>query len=436
MAAPKASEARKRIMEGEPAKAPRPPVYFTTGHMMLDLVLGGGRGKMGLKGGVLARFVAVNSGGKSSLATEMLAHNIRKPPSDKFWHQYLDREYRFSFDTKSTYGVEIDVRGVGECPRTVEELSAHLGLAFKEHRDPGIMVIDSLEAFSTEETEDRADERESLYSKDKEVVLKGSYTVKMGAAASYSETLRVNLADAAETGTLIIALSQIRQNSDAGPYGPKHKKVGGAALDHWVDTEVWLKPLHYITVGSKADQTERTIGFVGKAWEEKGTKDRPYRECLYTILYGYGVDSIGDSLDFLYNLRDASSGKFWNLERKGNTANGECPFLIAWKEGAEKTPETVMEWLRESGKLDEAKEARKQEAGHTRMSLEWMDGWIAKDPELQAAYVERFPVYTRDQLIRAIEADKDMEAELARRTVEKWEAVESMAASNRRSKFA
>jgi hypothetical protein len=68
--------------------------------------------------------------------------------------------------------------------------------------------------------------------------------------------------------------------------------------------------------------------------------------------------------------------------------------------------------------------------------LEWLDAWIAKDPELQAAYVAKFPVYTRDQLIRAVEADKDMEAELTRRVIEKWERIEQDAASNRRSKFA
>ena len=133
---------RERIEKGAD-KAPAPSVRFTTGSTLLDLVIGGGKGVIGLKGGTLVRFVAVNSGGKSSLATEMLAHNIRKGPKG-FWHEYLDREYRFAFDSKGIYGVDMNVLGVDKCPRTVEELSGHLGIALKEAKGPGIVVIDSL----------------------------------------------------------------------------------------------------------------------------------------------------------------------------------------------------------------------------------------------------------------------------------------------------
>lgn len=104
-----------------------------------------------------------------------------------------------------------------------------------------------------------------------------------------------------------------------------------------------------------------------------------------------------------------------------------------------KTLEAVVEWLGaqggESAKDQEARFDKKQETGKANLSLEWLDTWIAKDPELQAAYVSKFPVYTRDQLIRAVEADSEMGTELTKRVIEKWEAVESAAASNRRSKF-
>ena len=429
---------RERI-EGGDTSAPAPCVFYRTGSVLADLVVGGGRGALGFRGGRMARIIAVNSGGKSSLALEVLATNIRNPPAKGFWHKYKDREYRFTFDSMASHGVTIDVENAHTepaCPRTVEELSASLGRDLKENKGPGIICIDSLEAFSTEETEDRAEARESLFAKDKEVVLKGSYTAKMGAASLMSETLRVNLADAAKSGTLILALSQIRQNSDAGMYGPKFKKVGGESLNHWVSEELWLTPKHYIDNGDKEDQTQRTIGYVVELRSEKSTHDRPYRSCLLTVLFGYGVDDIGSNIDYIFDLRDPRTGKFWNPGRTGCVANNVSPILCNWA-GTVKDLETVGAWLTAADKLEDCRTDAKAEK--RKFSLGWFDEWIARDPELHAAYIQEFPVYSRDELIAAVENDPEMRAELERRVIAKWEAVESEAMSQvtcRRKKFA
>lgn len=437
MAAPKASEARKRIMEGEPAKAPFSSVRFTTGCTLLDLNVGGGQG-MGWKGGTLINVVAVEGGGKTQLTAESIAHNYHAKKADGFWHKFIDREHRFSFDTDSMFGMTVCDRSEW-VPDTIEELDGYLSKLLADAKAPGMIVVDSLDAFSTEETEERADKRMKQVDAGKDIKQDGSYTVTTGTPKFLSESLRITMSKAEKTQTAVILLSQVRTKLGAMAFDPnKFNRNGGKALDHWCDTILWLKPIHDLTVGSKDDGTFRKVGAVVKAWTTKASTPRPYRECTYSILFDYGIDNIGSNVDFLFNLRDPKTGALRDPSSKeyGVAKDTTKEVLIAWNEGAEKAPEAVMEWLRESGKLDEAKEARKQEAGHTRMSLEWMETWIAKDPELQAAYVERFPVFTRDQLIRAIEADKDMEAELVRRTVAKWEAVEQMAASNRRSKFA
>jgi RecA/RadA recombinase len=427
---------RERIEAGSENTLP-PVAHFRTGSVLADLVVGGGRGNLGFRGGRMARIIAVNSGGKSSLALEILATNIRNAAKG-FWHVYFDREYRFSFDTESSHGVKIDARNANTeppCPRTVEELSAALGTCLKENKGPGIVCIDSLEAFSSEETEDRAVERESLLSRGKDVELKGSYTAKMGAASLMSETLRVNLADAANSGTLVLALSQIRQNSDAGMYGPKVKKVGGAALDHWTSEEVWLAPKHYIDVGNKEDQTLRTIGYVVELRSEKSTHDRPYRSCLLTVLFGYGVDDIGSNIDYLFDLRDPKTGKFWNPGRTGCVANNVSPIPCNWA-GTVKDLDTVGTWLTSVERIEDCRTDAKAEK--RKFSLGWFDEWISRDQELHAAYVQEFPVYTRDQLIQAVEDSEDMKADLEARVIGKWEGVEAEAAqqiTRRKRKF-
>ena len=136
-------------------------------------------------------------------------------------------------------------------------------------------------------------------------------------------------------------------------------------------------------------------------------------------------DNIGSNVDYLFNLRDPKRG---TLEIKEDA-------LISWQEGQEKTLETVVAWLTGLERIQEARDAKKAETGKPNLSLAWLDEWIAKDPQLQADYAKEFPCYTRDQLIRAVEADPEMEKELERRVVEKWERIEQQAASNRRSKF-
>lgn len=301
-------------------------------------------------------------------------------------------------------------------------------------KGPGIIVTDSLDAFSTEETEARAEERQKLVAAGKDVELDGSYTVKTGTPALLSETLRIRMDQAAKSNTLMLVLSQVRTKLDASKWDPdKLIRNGGKALDHWCNDVVWLKPLRKLYVGKEADGTERCVGIVGKLWTTKSSTPRPYRECVYTLLFDYGLDNIGSNIDYLFSLRNPKTGAFWGTEARNTDCKDDvCKLPIYW--GEAKTLEAVVEWL--GDRADVARAAKKEETGKANLSLEWLDTWIAKDPELQAAYVAKFPVYTRDQLIRAVEADKGMEAELTRRTIEKWESVEAAAASNRRSKFA
>jgi hypothetical protein len=93
-------------------------------------------------------------------------------------------------------------------------------------------------------------------------------------------------------------------------------------------------------------------------------------------------------------------------------------------------------WLTAADRIEDCRTDAKAEK--RKFSLGWFDEWIARDPELHADYVQEFPVYTRDQLIKAVEDDPEMREELERRVVAKWEQVESSAAEQvtcRKRKF-
>lgn len=434
--AAKDSPARKRIMEGE-SKAPLlSPVRFTSGCTLVDLVIGGGRG-MGWKAGTLINIVALEGGGKTQLSAETIAHNFHARKDQGFWHRFIDREHRFSFDTESMF--RMTVCDPSEwVPDTIEELDGYLSKLLNDAKAPGIVVVDSLDAFSTEETEERSEKRMKQVDDGKDIKQDGSYTVTTGAPKFLSESLRITMSKASATQTAVFLLSQVRTKLGAMAFDPnKFNRNGGKALDHWCDTIAWLKPLRKLSVGSEKDGTYREIGAVVNLWTTKSSTPRPYRECMYTLLFDYGIDNIASNIDFLFNLRDHKTGALRDpyTAPTGAFKDVEKEIVVYWKEGAEKTRENVQAWLETIGRLQDAKDARKSEKGNTVFTLAWLDEWIARDQELQAAYIQQFPCYTRDQLIRAVEADPEMERELGRRVVDKWNQIEAQAASNRRSKF-
>lgn len=426
-------------MEGE-SKAPlSSPVRFTSGCTLVDLVIGGGQG-MGWKAGTLINIVALEGGGKTQLTAETIAHNWHRAKREKspFWHQFIDREHRFSFDTESMF--KMTVCDPSEwVPDTIEELDGYVSKLLDSAKSPGIIVVDSLDAFSTEETEERSEKRMKQVDEGKDIKQDGSYTVTTGTPKFLSESLRITMSKASEKQTAVFLLSQVRTKIGAMMFDPnKFNRNGGKALDHWCDTIAWLKPLRKLSVGSEKDGTYREVGAVVNLWTTKSSTPRPYRECMYTLLFDYGIDNIASNVDFLFDLRDYKTGALRDPGEAPTGAFKDTPkeVLVYWKEGREKTRESVQEWLESVGKLQAARDARKEEKGNVALPLPWLDEWIAKDPGLQAAYTEAFPCYTRDQLIRAVEADPEMEKELERRVVEKWERIEQQAASNRKGKFA
>lgn len=437
--AAKDSQARKRIMEGEPKAPLLFPVRFTSGCTLVDLVIGGGQG-MGWKAGTLINIVALEGGGKTQLTAETIAHNYHRAKREKspFWHAFIDREHRFSFDTESMFGMTVCDQSEW-VPDTIEELDGHLSKLLNSAKCPGIIVVDSLDAFSTEETEDRSEKRMKQVDEGKDIKQDGSYTVTTGTPKFLSESLRITMSKANEKQTAVFLLSQVRTKLGAMAFDPnKFNRNGGKALDHWCDTIAWLKPLRKLSVGSEKDGTYREVGAVVNLWTTKSSTPRPYRECMYTLLFDYGIDDISSNLDFVFNLRDYKTGALRDpyVAPTGAFKDTEKEILVHWNEGPEKTLESVVAWLETIGRAQEVRDAKKAETGKPNLSLAWLDAWIAKDPEFHKAYFEQFPCGTKEQLRQMCENDPEKREELRLRAVEKWERIEQDAASNRKGKFA
>lgn len=275
--------------------------YFTTGNTLLDLVVGGGE-KIGFgngyEAGTIARDWGDSSSSKSFKACELIAANYYKY-KDKFKWVYDDCESGFRFDTKSLYGFEIMPEDVSKRfhSRTVEDWYCNLRVFLKSIKEDeiGIYVLDSLDGLSSQELEERGEERLKAFEKDKEFD-KGSYSM---AAAKFlsQEFFRTLSSDLKDKKCLLYIISQERDNVGGGMYGPKNKASGGRAIRFFETVRIYSKSR------KKMEKKDRAIGVMVDITAEKVRNPRPFRTCLIPLYFEYGMDDIGGNIDFLFDLR-------------------------------------------------------------------------------------------------------------------------------------
>jgi len=173
-----------------------------------------------------------------------------------------------------------------EPPDTIQEWYARTLRRLQSGR-PFVNVLDSFDALSTTEEQKRSQEMAS----GKE---SGSY--KMEKARWASEVLRVISRGISNTKSLVIIISQTRDNID--PIGfQKKTRAGGRALEFYASYIFWLAKLSSIARGEGVKKIK-----IGRNVQAKVTKTKTTGfegDIRFPIYRQIGVDDIGASLDFL-----------------------------------------------------------------------------------------------------------------------------------------
>lgn len=413
---------RAAIME-EPAEKANKQTYLTTGCTMLNLVVGGGMG-LGIPTGIMVNLVGDKSSGKTFVANEIVAanhHRLNRGKKPNFvWH-FDDSESGHTFDTKKLYGVDIRPEGRDlEDSTTVEEMDTNVGLFLRKVTDDqiGLYVVDSLDGLSDDEKEERAEARVTAAEKGKDLEQNATYGV---AAPKYlsQEFFRTKVRQLRDRNVTLVIVSQVRENMDRLAFGKKYKRSGGKALDFYAHTCLWLANI------CKIEKNGRAVGVVVEAKAEKSKTGRPFRSCRFSLYFDYGIDNIGTNLDYLFDLRD-KDGKLLKAAES-----------VCWDGKEPKNLETLRAWLEREKLLDDARAAKKAQTGKANLSVDWILDWCAENPERLAALDAHFGTsLPREELIRKIEIDPAMVAELEQRVIAKWEAFEAEIATGRPGKYA
>lgn len=388
-------------------------IRFETGCTLLDLVIGGAKNVFGIPAGRFINIVGDKSAGKTFLSNEILASAYHKYGSKKFKWVYDDCESGYSFDTESLYGFEI----MPENPihsKTVEEAFCNISdFAGKLKGDQfGIYVLDSLDGLTSQEQDERADERLKAFHAEK-TFDKGTYG--MGKQKYLSQEFFPQLCSIIEDkNVLVIIISQIRENIDMFSF-EKYSRSGGKAMDFYAHSVIWLATAKYIT------KKDRKVGVVVKAKTTKSKTPRPFRECFFSFLYDYGLDDIGSNVDYLFDLR-TEKGEL-NTKAKAIQWNGDVGKL---------TLIDLKKFLDEYDLQEKFEDSRYYDGKPT---AEDIFDFIQSKKEYKEKFAEKFgESMTRDELIEWIE-ENNLEDELKQRVIDKWEEFEDSLRSLRKKKY-
>lgn len=393
--------------------------YFRTGSTCMDVLVGGGMG-FGFPVGKIVNLVGESGSGKTFFACELIAAAAHQY-KDRFKWVYDDAERGFSFDGKALWGLDIIPDNEADAVRsdTVEELYYNVCRFIEDlaEDEVGIYVVDSLDSLCNLDTLEEHEERMKAGDKG-QVYDKGSYDMTSQKFLS-QKFFRVITEKLDSKNALLVFVSQLRDNVNAGLYGKKRRKSGGSALDFYCHTVVELR------TKEKFEVMDRAVGVCVEASLSKSKTGRPFRKALINILYDYGIDDVSTNIDYVFDLKSPKTGMLVNGDiNVGDTTDpryGKYPSNL----------DGIKSMLMDEHLYEACREELR--ASDRKMTKENYIAWMKEDEGRRRVLEAYYGIpLTRDEAIRKAEEDKEFRAWLRRRAIEKWEAVESSVASGRR----
>lgn len=280
--------------------------FAPTGSTLLNLAVSS-KAFGGLRAGCYYYLVGDSMAGKTWISMNTFAEANINPKFDEYRFIYDGPEGGALMNIAKYFGKETKARI--ESPSEagdsyyIEDFYSNIKRLFSEGY-PFIYVLDSmdtLESLQEEQKEDR-DEKNRKSGKD----TPGAYGGLNKAKINSRKLGRVVNKQLPANGSILIILGQTRDNLSG--YGGK-TRAGGRALRFYATAEIWLSRGNRIK--KIINRKERKIGSYCKATVKKSRETGKERVADFSILDDFGIDDIGDCIDFLV------SEKRFNKKPKG-----------------------------------------------------------------------------------------------------------------------
>ena len=293
----------KEVKERLQAAAAMPAVDWSkglsSGSTLLNLACSG-RPSVAFLPGHFYFMVGDSASGKTWLAMSAFAEACRNKHYDKHQLIFDNAENGALMDLAKYFGKTVKGRlqpptaampSLGLNSGTVEEF--YFNVERNLEAGPCVYVLDSMDALTTEDERGKFTETRKAHEKGKDV--SGSYgTSKAKLNSSY---LRVVFNKLRETGSILIVLSQTRDNIGFGAQFNPKTRGGGHALTFYASLEIWTSVAGHIkkTVAGKP----RELGIRCKARVKKNRLTGRDRTVEFPIYHSHGIADTDGLVDYL-----------------------------------------------------------------------------------------------------------------------------------------
>lgn len=275
-----------------------------TGSTILDLAISGSRAG-GISKGRYFWMVGDSSSGKTFLMLTCLAEASINPNFDEYRFIYDNVEDGALMDMEQYFGAKMaarvtapgyDVKGEPVYSDTIESFYYNLDDALSHAEnggEPFIYLLDSMDALDSKYSESKFQEAKKAARGGKEA--KGDYGD--GKAKINSTRIRTAVGRLRDTGSILIVLSQTRDNIGAGMFEEQQTHAGGRSLKFYATVQLWS------SVGSKIKKTVRerdiTVGVHCRVKVKKNRITGREHTVEFPIYYDTGIDDIGGMVDYM-----------------------------------------------------------------------------------------------------------------------------------------
>lgn len=258
-----------------------------------------GRIEGAFKRGKMVNLIGDSHSGKTLFGFTIFAECALLERFDKYRFIYDDVEAANEFDLEALFGedcsnrIEQDYRS-----KTVEDFNDSVANAIKKNV-PFIYILDSFDALTSEASIIKDEENRIARAKGEKTT--GDYGD--GKPKSFSRFCSMRIQDLSDTGSVLIIISQTRDNIGFGAMFTPKTRSGGRALKFYSFHEVWL------ACQKKEKTGKRTMITNVQAKLTKNKLIGKHGESYFPILNDYGVDNIKSCINFLMDEGDWTGTK-------------------------------------------------------------------------------------------------------------------------------
>lgn len=271
---------------------------LSTGGSLLNLACSDRIG-VGLLPGGCYLLVGDSSSGKSVLSMTILAEAALNKHYNNYQFIHDNIENGVLMDIRKFYGRKVEERlmppkGTREDPTystTMESLYFHIDDVLE--KGPAIYIVDSQDALTSDDEVDKFTEMKKAYEKGKEI--SGSYGTSK--AKVNSAMMRKAHNKIRETGSILIIISQTRENIGFGSQFNPKTRSGGKAFTFYSQLEIWSSIKGHIKTHHKGKEREQ--GIYCQLHIKKNRLSGKDRKVVIPIYHSVGMDDTGSLVDYL-----------------------------------------------------------------------------------------------------------------------------------------